>query len=84
MRPSAFRSCFFTGALEVLAFCSDHSAPRAQEIHAAIKRWEQSLSWFRRWDWKLNRIEPPQCRVAIDFEAGEVCYMFSKVVLPIR
>lgn len=61
-----------SGALEVLAFCCDVRDPRAVEIRAAIKRWEQSLSWFRRWDWKLNRIEPPHCSVPIEFEAGEL------------
>ncbi len=61
-----------SGALDVLAFCSDVRDPRAVEIRAAITRWERSLSWFRRWDWKLNRIEPPHCRVPIEFEAGEI------------
>jgi len=59
------------GCLDTLRNSGDPEHPRAVEIRTAIKRWERSLSFFRRWDWKLNQIEPRNRRVEIDFVPGE-------------
>lgn len=60
-----------SGALSVLAEIRDPDHPMALRLEAAIKHWEKSLSWFRRLDWKLNGVEPANCRVILDFEPGE-------------
>lgn len=60
-----------SGALSVLAETRDREHVMAVRLHSAIKRWEMSLSWFRRLDWKINRCEPPMCHVPLDFEPGE-------------
>ncbi len=62
---------FPSGALSVLAKTREPDHPMAVRLYAAIKQWEKSLSWFRRLDWKLNGVEPANCRVILDFEAGE-------------
>ncbi len=61
-----------SGALEVLAGMHDMYNLRAVQIRAAILKWEKTLSLFRWLDWKLNFVEPPNCKVPIDFEAGEI------------
>jgi len=48
---------------------ADH--PRSRELIAAIKRWERSLSFFQRWDWRLNGVTPKNCHIPLDFEPGE-------------
>ena len=63
---------FPSGALEVLAAMQDSYSLRAVQIRAAIVKWEKSLSLLRWLDWKINAIEPPCCKVAIDFEPGEI------------
>lgn len=60
-----------SGALAVLKAAGEPDHPVAIQIRAAIKRWEKSLSWFKRMDWKFNAIEPRNCTVPIDFQPGE-------------
>ncbi|MFG0262529.1 MAG: tetratricopeptide repeat protein [Novipirellula sp. JB048] len=60
-----------SGALAVIQETREPNHPMAVRIQQAIQSWERSLSWLRWIDWKLNRIEPPHCQVAIDFEPGE-------------
>ncbi len=60
-----------SGALTVIQETREANHPMAVRIGQSIQRWEKSLSWLRRLDWKLNRIEPPHCQVPIDFEPGE-------------
>lgn len=62
---------FPSGALSVLAAIHDPDHPMAVRLYSAITRWEKSLSWFRRLDWKLNGVEPSNCQVPLDFEPGE-------------
>lgn len=59
------------GALEVLAETRQPDHPAAIALHKAIRQWEQSLSWWRRIDWKLNRIVPVDCRVPLGNPVGE-------------
>jgi len=60
-----------SGGLDLLDSCRDRGGDRGLEIRAAIKTWEKTLTWWRRLDWKLNRIEPKHCVIPIAFEAGE-------------
>jgi hypothetical protein len=60
-----------SGALSVLTETHNLDHPMAVRLNSAIKQWEKSLSWFRWLDWKLNGIEPANCKVLIDFEPGE-------------
>ena len=66
-----------SGALDVITETREPDHPMAVRIREAVKSWEKSLSWLRRIDWKLNRIEPPRCQVPIDFEPGEFEFEFE-------
>jgi hypothetical protein len=59
------------GCLSVLQSPELADHPRSREILAAIKRWERSLPFFKRWDWRLNGVTPKDCHIPIDFEPGE-------------
>ncbi|QDV44459.1 hypothetical protein Enr13x_43250 [Stieleria neptunia] len=59
-----------SGALDVLGEIKDRDAPAAVQVRSAINQWASGLSFWRRWDWKLNHIEPPNCVVPIDFAPG--------------
>ncbi|MDV6030752.1 MAG: hypothetical protein F9B45_11775 [Phycisphaera sp. RhM] len=59
-----------SGALDVLEELKDRDAPAAIQIRSAIDRWANGLSFWRRLDWKLNHIEPPNRSVPIDFAPG--------------
>lgn len=60
-----------SGALAVLKATGEPNHPMAIQLYGAIKRWEKSLSWLKRMDWKFNAIEPRKCIVPMDFEPGE-------------
>ncbi len=60
-----------SGAREVLLATNELDHEMAVKILGAIKNWEGRLSWWRWLDWKINRIEPKNCQVTIDFEPGE-------------
>lgn len=59
------------GCLDVLQSKALADHPRAMELRAAIKRWERSLGFFKRWDWRLNGVTPKGCHIELDFEPGE-------------
>ena len=59
-----------SGALDVLGELKNPEAAAAIQMRKAIRNWERGLSFMRRLDWKLNRIEPPNCHVPLDFELG--------------
>ncbi|QDS93732.1 hypothetical protein FF011L_25050 [Roseimaritima multifibrata] len=60
-----------SGALDVLNDLRDQKDPRLCLLRQSINTWAKSLPFFRRLDWKVNRIEPQQCKIALDFEVGE-------------
>lgn len=60
-----------SGCLAVLRELPDQSSPRTQQLYEAVRRWERTLSFWARWDWRWNAIEPKGCHVPIDFEPGE-------------
>jgi len=59
------------GCVDTLRNSGEPDHPRTVELRTAIKRWERTLSFFRRWDWKLNQIEPRNRPVSIEFVPGE-------------
>lgn len=59
------------GCLDTLVDLDPRQLPRVGEIHAAIRRWEKTLSWWSRLNWWLGRIEPPRIEIPIDFVPGE-------------
>ena len=67
-----------SGALDVLAELRTPEMLPAVRLRAAIIQWSKSLSWWRRWDWKFNRIDPPNARVPIDFEPGEFIFAVQR------
>ncbi|MGB7327766.1 MAG: tetratricopeptide repeat protein [Rubripirellula sp.] len=60
-----------SGAMTVLADIHDPDSTKSARIYWAVRKWEKSLPWLRWLDWKLNRIEPRNCQVPLDFEPGE-------------
>ncbi|EMI15929.1 hypothetical protein RMSM_07147 [Rhodopirellula maiorica SM1] len=70
-----------SGALDVINETREPDHPMAIRVREAVKTWERSLSWLRRIDWKLNRIEPPRCQVPIDFEPGEFEFEFESDIV---
>lgn len=60
-----------SGALDVLNGTRDPDHVAAVRIRAAIQAWAKTLPFFRRLDWRINRVEPANCHVPIDFEPGE-------------
>lgn len=61
-----------SGCLEVLAEIKDETHPRVQQLHAAIKTWEKTLTFFQWLNWWTGRIEPTNRPVAIEFVPGEL------------
>ncbi|WP_404305566.1 tetratricopeptide repeat protein [Neorhodopirellula lusitana] len=68
-----------SGAMETLSDVQDCNHPAAIQLRNAISNWCAGLSWWRRWDWKLNRIDPPNAIVPIDFEPGELTFALPVV-----
>lgn len=59
------------GCLSVLNEIRDPDHPTVQRLFGAIKKWEATLPFWRRWDWRISRIEPPRCQVPLGFTPGE-------------
>jgi len=79
--PNVFKRNFATalllaghpsGCLELLAEMRDDQHPRVQQMRAAIKRWEKSLSFFQWINWRTGWIEPANRPVLLDFVPGEL------------
>lgn len=66
-----------SGAIEILSELHDPLQLPAIRIRSAIVQWSDSLPFWRRWDWKINRIDPPQARVPIDFLPGEFHFVLE-------
>ncbi|WP_164101367.1 tetratricopeptide repeat protein [Candidatus Laterigemmans baculatus] len=58
------------GCLAILKEINAPRDPRIQQLRGALRKWEASLSFWRRWDWYLSHVEPPKCRVELDFVPG--------------
>nr|AKB95179.1 hypothetical protein [uncultured bacterium] len=59
-----------SGALDILDEVKDPIQISAVRVKSAIRQWSNSLSFWRRWDWKINRIDPVGCQVPIELELG--------------
>ncbi|MEZ6090560.1 MAG: hypothetical protein R3C05_21580 [Pirellulaceae bacterium] len=59
-----------SGVLDALQHLQDKETIPARQLRQAIDRWAAGLPFWRRWDWKLGRTDPPNCRILIDFEPG--------------
>lgn len=79
--PNMYRRNFATalllaghpsGCLELLAEMRDEQHLRVQELRAAIKRWEKTLSFFQWLNWRTGWIEPANRPVTLDFVPGEI------------
>lgn len=60
-----------SGCLEILAEVRKEANPTADRLRDAIARWQSTLSFWRRIDWRLNHVDPPNCQIPIDFPPGE-------------
>ncbi|MFG0268200.1 MAG: tetratricopeptide repeat protein [Rhodopirellula sp. JB055] len=65
------------GALDALNQSGEPDHPRAIELRNCLRDWERSLSWWRRLDWKINRIVAKDCHVPFTFEPGELEFDLS-------
>tara|TARA_R110002073_G_scaffold7747_1_gene43631 strand:- start:80 stop:703 length:624 start_codon:yes stop_codon:yes gene_type:complete len=70
-----------SGALDILQDLQDRDCLPAVRMKAAIQRWAKGLSFWRRLDWKWNRIEPANTQVPIDFELGEFPFTIGQAKL---
>lgn len=59
-----------SGAESILDEVQDQQQLPVLELRSAIKRWADGLPFWKKWDWRLNRIEPPQSRVSLDHLPG--------------
>lgn len=59
------------GALEILRETDDVDDLVAVRIRVAIQNWVKTLSFWRRLDWKINRIEPPLANIPFEHVPGE-------------
>mgnify|MGYP002623820038 FL=1 len=60
-----------SGCLEILAELNDESLDVVKQLRAAMKRWESSLSFWQKLNWRFGNIEPSNRPVSIDFEPGQ-------------
>lgn len=59
-----------SGGVEILSELRDRDSVPAVRLRGAISNWMDGLSFWRRLDWRLNRIDPPNTVVPLDFEPG--------------
>jgi len=60
-----------SGTLSLLHGTSEPDHPAALRIRSAIRNWQRTLPLWRKLEWRLGGIEPPNCRIPLDFEPGE-------------
>ena len=61
-----------SGCLAILAEINDEAHPRAQQLRAAIKRWEKTLSFWQWLNWRTGWIEPTNRPATVEFVPGEL------------
>ncbi len=67
-----------SGALDLLVELRDKEFAPAARLRETITRWSNSLSFWRRLDWKFNRIDPHHCKVLFDYEPGEFPFLVQR------
>ena len=79
--PSLYKRNFATallmsglpaGCLSVIRTLPDATHPRCQEIEADVRAWARSLPFWKRWDWRLNQVEPKNAVIPLSFVPGEL------------
>lgn len=78
--PSMYKRNFATalllaglpsGCVSVIRSTDEREHPRAIQIEKDIRAWAKTLSFWKRWDWRLNQVDPAGARVCISFVPGE-------------
>ncbi|KAA5539200.1 hypothetical protein FYK55_25095 [Roseiconus nitratireducens] len=71
-----------SGAMEILQGLHDPSDGPAVALRLAVANWVSGLPWWRRLDWKLNRIDPPHASVPLPFAPGVFPFAVKPVSPP--
>lgn len=78
-RPAQYKVNFATalllgghpaGCVEVLGEIHNEALPAVKQLREAINRWQKTLTFWQRLNWKLGQVEPPNPVVSVDFEPG--------------
>ena len=56
----------------------DPSNETVRKLRAAIRTWEAKLSFWQWLNWKVGGMDPPGCRIPIDFPPGEFDFAVPK------
>ena len=67
-----------SGALDILGDLKDRQAPAAVALKDAIANWIKSLSFWRRLDWTINRVDPHQAVVPLEFAPGVIPFALPR------
>ena len=65
------------GALDVLSELNRESHPDVQVLRTAIDQWMEQMSWFRRFDWRFNRVAPNTRPLVPPQTLGRFCWESS-------
>jgi hypothetical protein len=66
-----------SGCVSVLRSLDDWEHPRVLQIQGDIRAWVKSLSFWKRWDWKLNQVDPRGSLIKLSFMPGEFDFMVA-------
>jgi hypothetical protein len=61
-----------SGCLSVLEEIGDPTYPPAIRLRQALAKWQSTLGFLQKLNWWFGRIEPPHCKVTLDFPPGDV------------
>ena len=59
------------GCLEMLDELGSAGGAVAEQLYAAVKRWESTLGLWRWIDWRICRVEPAKVKIELGFTPGE-------------
>lgn len=60
-----------SGSLEMLAEIRDEQHPTVILLRAEIRKWESTLTWWQRLNWRIGRIDPPTPPAGLSFPPGD-------------
>ena len=60
------------GGMEVLNEVHDEQNPAVKRLRDAIRKWEQDLTWWQKFNWRCGKFEPNNKPVELDFLPGEL------------
>jgi hypothetical protein len=61
-----------SGCLSQLEEIGDPNYPPVIRLRQALAKWQSTLGILQRLNWWFGRIEPPHCKVSLDFPPGDV------------